>query len=84
MDRFKILSRICIVLAILLSDIMCAAVSYEYCALQWGGRYEGWSAPPSAAFVYAVPFAAGIVLCIILSRSLGKRASQHGANTGKM
>ena len=67
MNKFKILSRICIVLAILLSEIMCAVVSYEYCALQWGGRYAGWSAPPSVAFVYAIPFAVEIVFCVVLS-----------------
>ena len=67
MNKFKILSRICIALAILLSEIMCAVVSYEYCDLQWGGRYEGWSAPPSVAVVYAIPFVIGIVLCIALS-----------------
>ena len=78
MNKFKILSRTCIVLAIILSDIMCVVVGYEYCALQWGGRYAGWSAPPSTAFVYAVPFAGGIVLCMILSRLLHKRASMDG------
>lgn len=67
MDLYKIGKWICIAAAVLLSDLMCAVAAYEYRALQWGGRYEGWSAPPSAAFLYAVPFAAGIVLCLILA-----------------
>ena len=41
----KKMGRLFIVLAILLSDIMCAVVAYNYCALQWGGRYAAYSAP---------------------------------------
>lgn len=69
-------SRICLAIAIILSDVMCAVVSYQYCALQWGGAYAGWSAPPSVAFLYAVPFAAGIILFIILSWVFYKKASR--------
>jgi len=36
----KKLSTIFAVLAILLSDVMCAVVAYNYCALEWGGKYE--------------------------------------------
>ena len=78
MDRSKILSQIFIVLAVLLSDAMCAVVSHEYCALQWGGRYAGWSAPPSTAFLYAVPFAAGIAFCVAISWLFHKKASING------
>ena len=35
----KKLSTIFAVLAILLSDVMCAVVAYNYCALEWGGKY---------------------------------------------
>ena len=52
----KKISRFFAALAILLSDILCAVVAYNYCALQWGGRYAGYSAPPSTAFICAVPF----------------------------
>lgn len=75
MNRFHTLSKISIVLAVLLSDMMCAVVGYQYCALWWGGRYAGWSAPPSTAFVYAIPFAAGIVCCVGFSRLFRKKAS---------
>ncbi len=60
------------VLAILLSDILCAVVAYNYCALQWGGRYAGYSAPPSTAFICAVPFGIGILCCIFLARFFRK------------
>ena len=29
-------------LAVLLSDVMCAVVAYNYCNLLWGGRYAGY------------------------------------------
>ena len=63
----KKLSYLFIVLAILLSDIMCAVVAYNYCALQWGGQYAGYSASASTAFLYFVPYGLGAVLCIILA-----------------
>lgn len=63
----KILSNVFGLLAVLLSDIMCAVVAYNYCALLWGGQYAGYSAPASTAFILAVPYAAGIVLCVVLA-----------------
>lgn len=73
MNRFKIFSRTFGVLAILLSQILCAVVAYHYCRLQWAGRYAGWSAPAYTAIWYAVPFAAGIGLCVALSWLFHKR-----------
>ena len=55
----KKLSIIFSVLAILLSDIMCAVVAYNYCALEWSGKYEGWSAPASTALFLAIPYIIG-------------------------
>ncbi len=55
-------------LAILLSDIMCAVVAYNYCALQWGGQCAGYSAPSSMAFLYFIPYGIGIAFCVILAR----------------
>ena len=69
----KKVSNLFIVLAILLSDIMCAVVAYNYCALQWGGQYAGYSAPPSTAFLYFIPYGIGIVFCIILARFFYKK-----------
>ena len=64
MKQFKIGKRICLAVAVLLSDIMCADVSYQYCSFQWGRDYEGWSAPPSLAFLGGVPYVVGILACI--------------------
>ena len=63
----KFVSRIFGALAILLSQIMCAFVSYTYCELKWASRYSGWSAPADKALWYIVPFAAAIGVCAALS-----------------
>lgn len=67
MEKYKRLTCLFAALAILLSDVMCAVVAYDYCALQWGGRYECWSAPASVAFLYCVPYGLGIVICCVLA-----------------
>ena len=69
----KRISYLFIVLGILLSDVMCAVVAYNYCALQWGGQYAGYSAPTSTAFLYCIPYGIGIVFCIILARFFYKK-----------
>ena len=42
------------ILAILLSDIMCAVVAWNYCDMLWGIKYAGYSAPASAALLLAI------------------------------
>lgn len=74
--HMKKLSIVLWVLAALLSDIMCAVVAYNYCALQWGGKYAGYSAPASTAFIYAIPFALGIIVSIVLAIICGKKATK--------
>lgn len=66
------------ILAILLSDILCAAVAYNYCGLQWAGRYEGASAPPETAFLLAIPYAVGILLCLGLAGACHRRIAGRG------
>ena len=63
-----------IILAIILSDAMCAVVAYHYCDLLWGGKYAGYSAPTSTAFIYAIPFVMGIIVCLLLSLLFRKKA----------
>lgn len=62
-----------IVLTILLSDVMCAVVAYNFCNMQWGIRYAGFSAPAWVAFLYGIPFAIGIVVCLIVAVVMKKR-----------
>lgn len=72
----KKLSIIFGVLAVLLSDIMCAVVAYNYCNLLWGNQYAGYSAPTSTAFVYAIPYAIGIIVSVALAIVFRKKATK--------
>lgn len=67
MKQYKCLFYAFTCLAVLLSDAMCAAVAYSYCDMQWGIRYSCYSAPANAAFLLAIPYAAGIVICAALA-----------------
>lgn len=73
MKRYKYLAHLFAVLAILLSNVMCAVVAYNYCALQWGGRYAGYSAPPSTAFIYCIPYGIGMMICGMLTWIFNKK-----------
>ncbi len=70
----KKLSTLFAALAVLLSDVMCAVVAYNYCELLWGAKYAGYSAPASTAFLYAVPYALAIAACAALAVVFKKRA----------
>ena len=72
--HMKKLSIIFGVLAVLLSDIMCAVVAYNYCDLLLGTQYAGYSAPASTAFVYAIPFVIGIIVCVVLAIVFRRKA----------
>ena len=52
----KTISNLFLILAVLLSDVMCAVVAYNYCDMMWGIKYAGYSAPVSTAFLVAIPF----------------------------
>ncbi|MBE6972012.1 MAG: hypothetical protein E7446_07870 [Ruminococcaceae bacterium] len=60
----KKIRNIFIVLAVILSNLMCAVVGYQYAVMQRG---IGDSAPAGIAFIYAVPYVAGIAVCAILA-----------------
>lgn len=70
MKRFRVFW---LVLAVLLSDAMCAVVGFAYSDMLWGIRYACYSAPASVAFLYAVPFLAGIALCLVLAFFCGRK-----------
>ena len=67
MKQYKYLSYVFMALAILLSNVMCATVAYNYCDMLWGIRYGCYSAPANVAFLYVIPYAAGIAICVILA-----------------
>lgn len=61
----KLLYRFCLLIAIILSHIMCALVAYNYCNMEWEIKVGGTSVPVEMAYLYAIPFVIGIVLCLI-------------------
>lgn len=64
----KKFSYLLIVLSVLLSDIMCAMVAYNYRAMLCGIEHAGFSAPASTAFFGAIPYIIGIVICVVLAK----------------
>ena len=52
------------IIAILLSEIMCARIAYDYCSLEWGVKYAGYSGGPNLAFYLLVPYGIGILVCV--------------------
>ena len=63
-------------LAVLLSDIMCAAVAYNYRDMLCGIEHAGYSAPTSTAFLLAIPYLIGIVICIVLAITFMKKSNR--------
>lgn len=60
--------------AIVLSDLMCFVVAYYYRDMLCGIQHECYSAPASVAFLYAIPFLVGIILCAVLAIWFHKKA----------
>ena len=69
----KTLSIVFWILAVLLSDVMCALVAWNYCLMKSNDLIN--SAPPSTAFLLAIPFVIGIVVCVVLAIVFGKKAA---------
>ncbi|MBR0225851.1 MAG: hypothetical protein IJL92_07340 [Thermoguttaceae bacterium] len=67
------LSTLFWILAVLLSDVMCAVVAYNYCDMLWGIEIAGYSAPARVAFLTGIPYAVGIVVCVILALLFRKK-----------
>lgn len=76
MKKYKNLAYLFAALAILLANVMCAAVAYNYCALQWGGKYACYSAPAWAAFIYCIPYGIGIAICVLLAWFFNKKSQE--------
>lgn len=72
----KKVSNLFWVLAVILSNVMCAVVAYNYSEMKWGIKYAGYSAPASVAFMYLIPYGIGIVVCIVLAMVLKKKESR--------
>ena len=64
------LSVIFAALGVLLFGAMCAVTAYNYAALE---RCVVCSAPASTAFLLAIPFALGIIVCAVLAFVLRRK-----------
>ncbi len=69
----KKLSNVFLILAVLLSNVMCAVVAYNAGILYMGGKYGMYSAPVWVEFLYAIPFCIGIAVCIIVAVMLRRK-----------
>ncbi len=69
----KKLSNIFGLLAVILANIACFVVGYQYAAMRCAIEHQGFSAPASTAFLLAIPYGIGIVVCILLAVVLRKK-----------
>ena len=49
--------------ALILSHLMCFVVAWNYRDMLCGIAHSGYSAPAEMAFLTAIPYAAGIIIC---------------------
>ncbi len=66
----KKLSTVFWILAVLLSNVMCAVVGYNYYNMT---NAVVNSAPPSVAFFTGIPYVVGIVVCVALAIFFNKK-----------
>lgn len=64
-------------LAILLSEAMCFVVAYSYRDMLCGIKHAGYSAPAGVAFLNAIPFAIGIIICVLLFFYFRRKAQKE-------
>lgn len=69
----KNLSTLFGILAILLSNVMCGVVGFNYGKMVWGIENAGYSAPASTALLLSIPYLIGIVVCVVLVFVFRKR-----------
>ncbi len=72
----KFLSNVLITLSLVLSHLMCLVVAYSYRDLLCNIEHAGFSAPAWLAFLYAIPFAVVILLCLVLAHRLRRKKKQ--------
>lgn len=77
----KNLSTLFGVLAILLTNVMCGVVGFNYGKMVWGIENAGYSAPASTALLLGIPYLIGIAVCVVLA--LVFRAKKQTASSGE-
>jgi len=77
----KMLTKLFVILAVILSDVMCTIIAYNYCSLKYSNpsfQRTITSVPASIAYLYAIPFIIGIVVCLILALIFYKKSNKDG------
>lgn len=69
----KNLSTLFGISAILLSNVMCGVVGFNYGKMVWGIENAGYSAPANTALLLSIPYLIGIVVCVVLAFVFRKR-----------
>lgn len=69
----KNLSTLFCILAILLTNVMCGVVGFNYGKMVWGVENAGYSAPASTALLLSIPYLIGIVVCVVLALVFRKK-----------
>ena len=75
----KSLSTLFSILAILLTNVMCGVVGFNYGKMAWGAENAGYSAPASAALLLSIPYLIGIVVCVVLAFAFRKEKPTSAA-----
>ncbi len=63
----KILSTLFSILAILLTNVMCGVVGFNYGKIVWGKEKEGFISPASVALLLRNPYVIGNIVCVVLA-----------------
>lgn len=72
----KIAAYILSAAAVIITNIGCAAVAYNYRGLLCGIEHAGFSAPASIAFLGTIPYAIAVAICVILAIVFFKKANK--------
>ncbi|PTY41190.1 hypothetical protein [Brachyspira hampsonii] len=60
-------------IAYLFSYMMVTVVAFNYGYMFYAVKFDGASAPPSISFIFAIPFIAAILVCVIIIKIIKKR-----------
>ena len=63
-----------IIIALIISHIMCIHVAYAYSNMLWGIEYAGYSAPANVAFFLIIPYMIGVIIALVIALVFRKRA----------
>lgn len=66
-------SKMFVLLAVLITVVMCAIVGVNYGKMVWDIENAGYSAPAVVSFIWAIPFVIAIVACLVFSVFMRKK-----------